>query len=115
MSAIAWGRIGPNAIIRVDEALPAVVGREEALSLFTRAGMADWFRQPPADMVDEQQVARLGIKRGDVPQGLAAVFLPAVGGDQRGSFGDADIEGQGDALRSEAVEEGADQVGLLDT
>lgn len=53
------GRIGPNAIIRVAEALPGFVGTDEALSLFKRAGMAEWFRRPPEDMVDEQQVARL--------------------------------------------------------
>lgn len=59
MNAVAWGRIGPNAIIRVAEALPGIVGTDEALSLFTRAGLAEYFRKPPQDMVDEQQVARL--------------------------------------------------------
>ena len=58
MTALA-GRIGPNAIIRVAEALPGFVGTDQARSIFQRAGLADYFRKPPQDMVDEAEVARL--------------------------------------------------------
>lgn len=58
-SAPAAGRIGPNAIIRVAEVLPAFVGTAATLQLFERAGLAAYLRSPPQDMVDEREVMRL--------------------------------------------------------
>lgn len=58
-AAAVSGRIGPNAIIRVAEALPGFVGTDQARTIFQRAGLAAYFRQPPQDMVDEAEVARL--------------------------------------------------------
>lgn len=61
MSAAAGlsGRIGPNAITRVGEALAVFAGRPTAEDVFARAGLAAHWRTPPQDMVDETEVARL--------------------------------------------------------
>lgn len=53
------GRIGPNAIIRVGEALTARFGSHAAWQLFEHAGLAHHWRQPPEQMVDETEVRRL--------------------------------------------------------
>jgi divinyl protochlorophyllide a 8-vinyl-reductase len=53
------GRIGPNAIIRVAEVLPSVLGEAGTQALFEAAGLAAYLRRPPQDMVDESEVARL--------------------------------------------------------
>lgn len=53
------GRIGPNAIIRVAEVLPARLGAAGTQALFEAAGLAAYLRTPPQDMVDETEVARL--------------------------------------------------------
>jgi divinyl protochlorophyllide a 8-vinyl-reductase len=60
----AWGssvsgRIGPNAIIRVAEALPGHVGADVARAIFESAGLAGYLLAPPQQMVDEAEVARL--------------------------------------------------------
>lgn len=53
------GRIGPNAITRVAEVLPHVIGEPGRLKLFQLAGLAHYLQQPPKDMVDEAEVTRL--------------------------------------------------------
>ncbi len=53
------GRIGPNAIMRVAEALPAFVGTNAARQVFEDAGLLPYFGQPPQEMVDEAEVTRL--------------------------------------------------------
>lgn len=53
------GRIGPNAITRVAEALPPLIGALQTWAVFQRAGLLDHLRQPPQDMVDEAEVNRL--------------------------------------------------------
>ncbi len=53
------GRIGPNAITRVAEALPMLVGPAATQVLFDTAGLAGYLRQPPQEMVDEREVTRL--------------------------------------------------------
>lgn len=58
MNAVA-GRIGPNAITRVAEALVVFAGRPTAADVFQRAGLAAHWRAPPQDMVLETEVARL--------------------------------------------------------
>lgn len=52
-------RIGPNAIIRVAEALTAMQGRAVAAEVFAAAGLSDALHQPPQGMVPEAQVTRL--------------------------------------------------------
>ena len=59
VSAGTAGRIGPNAIIRVAEVLPALLGTAGTQALFEAAGLAAYLRTPPQDMVDETEVARL--------------------------------------------------------
>ncbi len=58
MDAVA-GRIGPNAITRVAEVLPARVGEAATLELFRRVGLAHYLATPPERMVDEAEVRRL--------------------------------------------------------
>jgi divinyl protochlorophyllide a 8-vinyl-reductase len=53
------GRIGPNAITRVAEILPAFVGPNGTRALFERAGLVDYLCAPPQSMVDETEVTRL--------------------------------------------------------
>jgi divinyl protochlorophyllide a 8-vinyl-reductase len=53
------GRIGPNAIIRVAQALPAFIGSAATCALFERAGLAGYLRELPEHMVDETEVQQL--------------------------------------------------------
>jgi divinyl protochlorophyllide a 8-vinyl-reductase len=55
----AEGRIGPNAITRVAEVLPEVIGEQGRFKLFQLAGLAHYLQQPPQDMVNEAEVTRL--------------------------------------------------------
>lgn len=52
-------RIGPNAIIRVAEALPGHVGPAAARAVFEAADLAAYWERPPAGMVAEAEVTRL--------------------------------------------------------
>jgi divinyl protochlorophyllide a 8-vinyl-reductase len=62
---MAEARIGPNAIIRVGEALVAMQGRAVAADVFAAAGLSESMRDPPRGMVPEAQVTRLhGALRG---------------------------------------------------
>lgn len=53
------GRIGPNAVIRVEEAVAAIEGAGAALRIFQGAGIAKWLERRPTEMVDETRVAAL--------------------------------------------------------
>lgn len=53
------GRIGPNAISRVAEVLPGLVGARVTRRLFEQAGLQAYLQRPPEDMVDEAEVMRL--------------------------------------------------------
>lgn len=53
------GRVGPNAIIRVAEALEARQDRAAVVELFRLAGLADYLDTLPTAMVDEQEVIAL--------------------------------------------------------
>jgi divinyl protochlorophyllide a 8-vinyl-reductase len=52
-------RIGPNAVIRVAEALDAIEGRPVAERLFAAAGLAPYLAAPPRAMVEEAEVRAL--------------------------------------------------------
>jgi len=58
-AAVSAGRIGPNAITRVAEVLPALLGDAGTRALFEAAGLGGYLSQPPEGMVDETEVARL--------------------------------------------------------
>ena len=58
-AAASAGRIGPNAITRVAEVLPALLGEAGTRALFEAAGLGGYLSQPPDGMVDETEVARL--------------------------------------------------------
>ena len=51
--------IGPNAITRLAEVLPGLVGKGPTRQLFQHAGLADYLVAPPQTMVPEGEVARL--------------------------------------------------------
>ena len=59
MTLAAAGRIGPNAITRLAEVLPGLVGAERTRALFAQVGLAHYLATPPEQMVDEAEVARL--------------------------------------------------------
>lgn len=67
----APARIGPNAVIRIAEALLAGPDASAAPQVFQRAGLAGYLANPPQEMVDEREVTALhqalretlGIKR----------------------------------------------------
>jgi divinyl protochlorophyllide a 8-vinyl-reductase len=60
MSTVAaGGRIGPNAITRVAEVLPGLIGERETRAVFERARLAGYLQAPPQSMVDEAEVTRL--------------------------------------------------------
>ena len=67
------GRIGPNAITRLAEVLPALVGSSATQRLFEHAGLAAYLATPPEQMVDEAEVTRLHrTMRNDFGPALAA-------------------------------------------
>lgn len=53
------GRVGPNAITRVGEALDALYGRATTHAVFADAGLTGYLDAWPHEMVDEREVARL--------------------------------------------------------
>lgn len=56
---IARGRVGPNAVIRLAEALAAGPGEDAARAVFDAAGLPAMRTAPPERMVDETVAARL--------------------------------------------------------
>jgi divinyl protochlorophyllide a 8-vinyl-reductase len=53
------GRIGPNAVIRLAEALSAIEGAQAVGRVFKAAGLEKYLIESPADMIDEREVAHL--------------------------------------------------------
>jgi divinyl protochlorophyllide a 8-vinyl-reductase len=53
------GRIGPNAIIRLAEALRQLQGEAVCAEVFAQAGLSAYLAEPPERMVHEQEVIRL--------------------------------------------------------
>jgi divinyl protochlorophyllide a 8-vinyl-reductase len=74
------GRIGPNAITRVAQALPPRVGSRAARDIFERAGLAHYLQQPPLAMVDEAEVRALHAElRASLGTAEAAAVARAAG------------------------------------
>ena len=66
------GRIGPNAITRLAEAMPRMVGASVTREVFVRAGLVHHLLAPPQHMVDETEVRRLhGALRATVGEATA--------------------------------------------
>ncbi len=55
----APSRIGPNAIIRVAEALTEACGDQACAEVFAAAGLSHYLAEPPIAMVDEAEVTAL--------------------------------------------------------
>lgn len=78
--AAAAGRIGPNAITRVAQVLPAFRGAAFAEAVFARAGLAAHWREPPQRMVREDEVRALHrTLRAALPADEAAAVARAAG------------------------------------
>ena len=74
------GRIGPNAITRLAEVLPAHVGDVQTQALFAQAGLAHYLQHPPQAMVDEAEVRCLqGVLRQALGDTASATVLHAAG------------------------------------
>jgi divinyl protochlorophyllide a 8-vinyl-reductase len=58
-AAVHAHRIGPNAVIRVGQAIEEALGGQQADRLFGLAGLAAYRAAPPEQMVDEREVTRL--------------------------------------------------------
>ncbi|MBB4267188.1 bacteriochlorophyll 4-vinyl reductase [Roseospira visakhapatnamensis] len=58
-AGVETARIGPNAIIRVNEALTAVLGADETRAVFEQAGLARYRDTPPGAMVPAGEVTAL--------------------------------------------------------
>lgn len=79
-SLASAGRIGPNAITRVAQALPPRVGSRAARDIFERAGLAHYLQQPPQAMVDEAEVRALHAElRASLGTAEAAAVARAAG------------------------------------
>ena len=74
-AAARVGRIGPNAITRVAQALTQREGAPAARQLFERAGLLHHLQQPPQQMVDEAEVLRLhaALRQGRGREDAAAI------------------------------------------
>lgn len=79
------GRIGPNAIIRMGEALDAACSRATTAALFAEAGLADCLTTPPTAMVDEAWVTQLHTT---LRAHLEAPLLAKIGRDAGRRTGD---------------------------
>jgi divinyl protochlorophyllide a 8-vinyl-reductase len=55
----ATARVGPNAVIRVAEALDQARGADAVAQVFKAAGLEHYLATPPSEMVDEREVTRL--------------------------------------------------------
>ncbi|UHD18142.1 bacteriochlorophyll 4-vinyl reductase [Thiocapsa bogorovii] len=55
----ATARVGPNAVIRVAEALDEARGPDVVAQVFRAAGLEHYLKTPPSEMVDEFEVTRL--------------------------------------------------------
>jgi divinyl protochlorophyllide a 8-vinyl-reductase len=53
------GRIGPNAVTRVAEALRALEGEQAVDRVFRAANLENYLADSPAEMIDETEVTRL--------------------------------------------------------
>jgi divinyl protochlorophyllide a 8-vinyl-reductase len=74
------GLIGPNAITRVAQVLPAWRGTAFTEALFERAGLRALWQRPPQDMVPERQVRALHhALRAALPVAEAAAVSRAAG------------------------------------
>jgi len=74
------GRIGPNAIIRVAEALRDRIGVAATEALFNAAGLAHYLRELPSTMVDETEVRRLHeVMRRDLGDATARLVAREAG------------------------------------
>ncbi|MFO1148672.1 MAG: bacteriochlorophyll 4-vinyl reductase [Alsobacter sp.] len=61
MVAITAGRVGPNAITRIAEALSELDGRDLCRRVFSVAGLTHHLEAPPTAMVDENDVSALNV------------------------------------------------------
>ncbi len=82
----AVGRIGPNAITRVAQVLPAVVGDRATGELFAAAGLSQYLRHPPEKMVLEGEVRRLHATLRERLEPRVAAEVARAAGEATGTY-----------------------------
>jgi divinyl protochlorophyllide a 8-vinyl-reductase len=80
------GRIGPNAITRVAQALRAEVGEPATRAVFARAALDDRLDDPPQEMVDEVEVRRLHLALRDAVGAERAARVAREAGRLTGDY-----------------------------
>lgn len=80
------GRIGPNAITRLAEALRADLGERRAACVFGAAGLGAYLVHPPDHMVDEAEVGRLHWALREVLPVAQAERLSRIAGDRTADY-----------------------------
>mgnify|MGYP002402174308 CR=1 FL=1 len=80
------GRIGPNAITRLAEALRADLGERRAACVFGAAGLGAYLVHPPDHMVDEAEVGRLHWALREALPVAQAERLSRIAGDRTADY-----------------------------
>jgi divinyl protochlorophyllide a 8-vinyl-reductase len=80
------GRIGPNAITRVAQALREEVGDAATRAVFARAALDAYLDEPPLEMVDEAQVRRLHAAMGEAIGTVRAAAVAREAGTLTGDY-----------------------------
>ena len=80
------GRIGPNALIRIAEAIDAGHGARARDAVFAAAGLAHRLERMPEDMVEEDEVRRLHAALADVLGATAAERIAADAGRRTAEY-----------------------------
>jgi divinyl protochlorophyllide a 8-vinyl-reductase len=79
-------RIGPNAVTRMAEALRALHGEAVAGRVFAAAALGDMLRDPPQEMIDERDVARLHRSAHAALGAVAAAAVARDAGARTGAY-----------------------------
>lgn len=80
------GRIGPNAIIRIAEAITAHKDYSNTIEIFTAAGLSHYIERKPEEMVDEGEVSRLhAVLRNQLGLQEAAA-ISSIAGQKTGKY-----------------------------
>ena len=82
----APGRIGPNAITRVAQALRAEFGESATRAVFARAALDERLDDPPTAMVDEAEVRRLHVALRDAVGAARAAHVARTAGTLTGDY-----------------------------
>ncbi|RPH43025.1 MAG: bacteriochlorophyll 4-vinyl reductase [Burkholderiales bacterium] len=80
------GRIGPNAITRIAQALRDEIGDAATRAVFARAALGGYLDAPPREMVDEAEVRRLHAEMGEAIGTVRAAGVAREAGTLTGDY-----------------------------